>query len=207
MPSETVHTPVVDVRELPTPARHPRIVAALGALDVGKAFVLVDDHEPRQLREEFERDLAGCFGWEHLRREPLDWRIRITRTASTPLPRVLLNTQEIAVVIGEAAVAGAVWRLDPTERDLDANLIALPPGDKIEGHTGADLDVLIHVVAGTGTLRTEGDDVALTPGAVVYLPRRARRAVLAGADGLRYLSVHTRKMTMPLTPTVLGDAG
>lgn len=192
----------LDVRQQPTPARHPQIVAAFDGLAVGESLVLVNDHEPRHLREEFDRDLTGSFEWQMLQADPGACRVRITRTASTPLPRVLLDTTEVAAGLGEPDTAGALWRLDPSTRGLDANLIALPGGDSIQEHVGADLDVLLHVVAGSGVVSTEAGDVPVTVGAVVYLPRRARRAVHAGPEGLRYLSVHTRKETIPLTPTV-----
>jgi hypothetical protein len=39
-------------------------------------------------------------------------------------------------------VTGAVWKLQGRDRDLDANIIALPPGGMIETHAGTDLDVL-----------------------------------------------------------------
>lgn len=198
----TPATPDIDLRGTPKPERHPRVDAAFRALAVGDSFVLANDHDPLGLRHQFDRDHTGSFSWEYLRREPQDWWVRLTRLTSTPLPRVVLDTREAALAVSDPDVTGAAWRLEPAERELDANLIALPPGESIAEHVGADVDVLLHVVAGTGTLRTEGEDVLLSPGEVVYLPRRARRAVLAGSNGLRYLSVHRRKETLPLTPTL-----
>ncbi|WP_203789184.1 hypothetical protein [Paractinoplanes rishiriensis] len=75
-------------------------------------------------------------------------------------------------------------------RDLDSNVIALPPGRAIDAHTGPDLDVLIHVLAGSGKLATELGTVELTPGVLLWLPRRTRRGFTAGVGGLRYLTVH-----------------
>lgn len=89
--------------------------------------------------------------------------------------------------------AGSVWRLEPAERGLDANVIVLPPGDEIRAHDGPALDVLIVVLAGSGTLETETDAVRLKPGGLIWLPARSRRRFVAGADGLRYFSVHQRK--------------
>jgi uncharacterized protein (DUF2249 family) len=191
-------SPELDLRGVPARQRHPQVYAMFETLAVGQSVTLVDDDDPIHLREQMERDLHGSFSWEYSRREPQDWRITITRMTSTPLPRVVVDSREAC----EPDAVGALWRLDPSERDLDANLIALPPGESIREHVGADLDVLLHVVDGAGTLRTEGADVPLRPGAVVYLPRRARRAVLAGSQGLRYLSVHRRKETLPLMPTL-----
>ena len=113
--------------------------------------------------------------------------------AMAALPRVLTDTGALAASAGAPDERGAVWRLTEPTRHLDANVIALPPGGTIDAHAGPDEDVLWHVLAGDGTLATDGGDVALTPGAIVWLPRRSRRAVAAGEHGLRYFSVHRRK--------------
>lgn len=107
-------------------------------------------------------------------------------------PRVLADTAAIAARTGAEDERGAVWRLAEAERHLDANVIALPPRGRIEPHDGPAEDVLWHVLAGAGTLETDGEPVELRAGAIVWLPRGSRRAVTAGEQGLRYLSVHRR---------------
>ena len=78
-------------------------------------------------------------------------------------------------------------------RGLDANIIRLRPDGQIQAHLGPDLDVLLHVLAGSGQIATATDPISLQPGAVVWLPRRSQRAILAGPDGLTYLSIHPRR--------------
>lgn len=105
----------------------------------------------------------------------------------TGVPRLVGFAQE------ETDASGAVWRLTPAERGLDANIIHLPAGDEIARHTGPDIDVLIHVLEGTGTLETDTGEIPLTAGALVWLPPRSQRRFAAGDSGLRYFSVHRRK--------------
>lgn len=112
------------------------------------------------------------------------------------LPCVLTNTVDAASTDGR----GAVWKLETDERDLDSNLIALPPRDGIAVHDGPDLDVLIHVVAGSGRLETPAGSIDLSPGALVWLPRRSTRGFAAGPDGLRYLTVHRHRQALTLEP-------
>jgi quercetin dioxygenase-like cupin family protein len=112
---------------------------------------------------------------------------------ATRVPRALGDTAALAARTGDTDERGAVWRLAEPERHLDANVIALPPHGRIEQHAGPAEDVLWHVLAGTGTLETDGEPVELRAGAIVWLPRGSRRAVAAGNEGLRYLSVHRRK--------------
>ena len=185
----------LDVRSLRKPDKHPTIFAAYDRLPVGAAFVLVNNHDPRHLRDEFEIEHPGSYGWEYLDKGPEAWRIRISKLASTPLPRVLFDT---TTVCDGRAEADVVWKLQTRDRDLDSNLIALPPRGTIPAHAGPDLDVLIHVVRGGGRLVTELDSRKLSPGAVVWLPRCSRRQFEAGPDGLDYLTVHRRRPSLPL---------
>ena len=185
---------VLDVREIPKPQRHPLIFERYGRLAVGESFVLSNDHDPLHLREEFERELPGGYGWEYRSREPGDVRVEITRLASTALPRVLVHTDDLVA----ESDGGAVWSIAVRERDLDANIIELPPGDGIDTHAGPEVDVLIHVLEGDGTLRTELGEVPLTAGATIFLPRRAQRGFRAGDDGLRYLTVHRKREALVL---------
>jgi uncharacterized protein (DUF2249 family)/quercetin dioxygenase-like cupin family protein len=188
----------LDVRGIRKPDKHPAIFAAYAALPVGGAFVLVNDHDPKHLHDEFEADHGGSYAWEYLSTEPRDWRIRITKLAGTPLPRILVDTTAVAADPATAASSGAIWRLEARDRDLDSNLIALPPGGTIDSHLGPDIDVLIHVVAGGGTLTTELGEIALAPGALLWMPRRSRRQFTAGDRGLRYLTVHQRRQSLVL---------
>ena len=116
------------------------------------------------------------------------------REGNARLPQIVGDTSELPSLGG-----GAAWRLEPDERGLDANIIDLPAGDEIASHIGPDLDVLIHVLAGDGAIETEEGFLALDTGKIVWLPRRSRRRLLAGPNGLRYLSVHQRKPGLSIT--------
>ena len=109
----------LDVRGMRKPDKHPTIFATYDALPVGGAFVLVNDHDPQHLHEEFEIDHAGSYSWEYLSREMRDWRIQITKLAATPLPRALTDTTAITADTAAADVTGAVWKLQGRQRDLD----------------------------------------------------------------------------------------
>lgn len=188
----------LDVRGMRKPDKHPTIFNAYAALRPDEAFVLINDHDPRRLHEEFEADHAGSYDWEYLHCEKRDWRIRITKLTSTPLPRVLVDADIVAEQSETADAVGAVWRLEARERDLDSNIIALPPGRGIDAHFGPDLDVLIHILAGGGTLGAERGAIDLAPGQLLWLPRRSRRQFTAGPEGLRYLTVHQRRQALVL---------
>lgn len=181
----------LDVREIPKPQRHPKIFSIFDGLAVGEALVLVNDHDPRHLHDEFEADRAGGYSWEYLVREKRDYRIRIGKTTATTPPRKLGNTVELTDTAAESN--DVAWKLQSPDRHLDSNLIRLAAGDEIASHAGGEVDVLVHVVAGDGTLGTEADDIAVATGDLLWLPRRSRRSFRAGPTGLSYLTVHTHR--------------
>ncbi len=71
--------PDLDVRDLPPARRHEAIFAAYHALAPGAGFVLVNDHDPKPLRYQFEAEHAGQFTWDYLEAGPQTWRVRIGR--------------------------------------------------------------------------------------------------------------------------------
>ncbi|AIR96365.1 cupin domain-containing protein [Streptomyces glaucescens] len=96
-----------------------------------------------------------------------------------------------------AAAGGALWRLAEPGRQLDANLIHIPPDGRITPHVEPELDVLVLVVAGSGTLGTEPPR-PLTAGILVWLPRGAPRSLTAGPEGLSYVTVHRRRAALQI---------
>ncbi|MGW6354495.1 cupin domain-containing protein [Streptomyces sp. NPDC055092] len=88
---------------------------------------------------------------------------------------------------------GALWKLDGAARQLDANLVRLRPGTVVAEHVEPDLDVLLVVLEGGGSLRHADEEEQLTAGALVFIARGERRCVTAGAAGLAYLTAHRRR--------------
>lgn len=111
-------------------------------------------------------------------------------------PQVLCDVN--AVVGGPDQDGGALWRLDAEPRHLDANVIALGPGKRIDTHTGPDLDVLMLVLSGAGVIEGADDTVTAAAGSLIWLPRRSQRSIVAGPDGLRYLTVHPRRPALSI---------
>lgn len=74
--------PELDVRTLAPAQRHESIFATFLALEVGGALVLVNDHDPKPLRYQFDAEYAGDFTWDYLESGPRVWRVRIARVAA-----------------------------------------------------------------------------------------------------------------------------
>jgi quercetin dioxygenase-like cupin family protein len=108
-----------------------------------------------------------------------------------PTVRILADVREL--VEDSPVPSGARWTLAEPGRQLDANLIHLPAGHHVDTHTEPDLDVILVVVAGDGTVGTPGGAQTLAEGNIAWLPHGSTRSVTAGAEGLSYLTVHRRR--------------
>lgn len=73
---------VIDVRKIARGGRHPRVFASYARLAPGEAFILVNSHDPKPLRREFEAIHRGAFSWDYLQTGPEVWRVRIGRIAA-----------------------------------------------------------------------------------------------------------------------------
>lgn len=120
-------------------------------------------------------------------------------------PRVLYDMQPV-IANHRVVSTDVAWRLAEAGRQLDANVLNLRAGQCIGSHTETDLDVLMVVVAGSGTMTINGGPLPLTPGALVWLPRGSTRSLAAGADCLAYLTVHRRRPGMQIRSGPAGPA-
>ncbi|MDH6127368.1 hypothetical protein [Kitasatospora sp. GP82] len=113
----------------------------------------------------------------------------------TPFTSTARLLADLAERVAEAGPEerGALWRLTEPARQLDANLIRVPAGAVVDEHQENDLDVLLLVVAGGGTLLGGAQPLPLEVGALIWLPRAARRGLRAGPEGLVCLTVHRRR--------------
>lgn len=71
----------LDVRSEPPTRRHSLIFDTYTALGSGDGFELVNDHDPKPLRYQFEAEHPGEFTWDYLEQGPEVWRVRIGRPA------------------------------------------------------------------------------------------------------------------------------
>jgi mannose-6-phosphate isomerase-like protein (cupin superfamily) len=97
-----------------------------------------------------------------------------------------------------ASGSGPLWGM--ASADLNATLLAWPAGHALAEHVNAELDVLVVVVAGAATVTIDGAPHELRAPAALLIPRGTRRAIRAGADGTRYLSVHRRRGPLQIAP-------
>jgi quercetin dioxygenase-like cupin family protein len=120
------------------------------------------------------------------------------RADGAPVPRILFDTATLEA-LGPAST-GAVWRLSEPGRQIDANIVRIPSEQRVDTHAEPDLDVLLLVVAGDGTLITPEGPHPLGEGSLAWLPHGSTRALEAGPRGMSYLTVHRRRPGMRIQP-------
>ena len=91
---------------------------------------------------------------------------------------------------------GPVWGTASDE--LNATLLAWPPGHEVVEEMPSALDVLLVVLEGGATVRVGDQEHALVPGSALLLERGHTRLIRAGTEGVRYLSVHRRRGPLQL---------
>ena len=91
---------------------------------------------------------------------------------------------------------GPVWGTAST--DLNATLLEWGAGDGPAEHVNEERDVLYVVLDGSATLTVDGEPRGLGAGEATIVDKGTRRAIVAGPDGVRYLTAHTRRAGLEL---------
>lgn len=92
---------------------------------------------------------------------------------------------------------GVAWSASP--EGVNVNLVVLRSHSGISLHRNDEVDVLIVVLDGGGTLLADGASHSLAGGDAVVVPRGTERALDAGPGGLRYLTVHRARGALRIT--------
>ena len=108
-----------------------------------------------------------------------------------------MGDEQTPVDLLSSAGTGPVWGM--ASNDLNATLLAWPPGHDVAEHTNAELDVLLVVLEGSGVVTVDREERALAPGHLLC-SKREPAGDPVGAGGLRYLSVHRRRGPLQVAP-------
>lgn len=98
---------------------------------------------------------------------------------------------------------GPLWGV--ATEDLNATLLAWPAAHEIAEHVNDARDVLLVVLEGGGMLWIDGGAYELREHDALVIPKRARRRIVAGADGIRYLTAHVRREGLQIRPAPPGE--
>ena len=82
--------------------------------------------------------------------------------------------------------------------ELNATLLAWPPGAGVAEHVNGELETVLLVLDGSVRVCVDGTELELSVHQLLVLPRGSARSLTAGPGGVRYLSLHRRRG--PLLP-------
>ena len=116
-----------------------------------------------------------------------------------PDPAPTGEGRAVAVVDLAHAGHGSGPRWGMQSEELNATLLAWPPGHEIAEHVNSERDVLMVVLEGSAWVAVDGVGHLVAADQLLLLARGCARSITAGAGGVRYLSTHLRRG--PLLPT------
>ncbi len=156
--------------------------------------VLVQHQRIRALARSLRADPAagvlaelGALLDEHIR---LEERI-VFELVQEHVPEAELGAIRLAPRDEQPEPRGPVW--GAASDDLNATLLVWPPGEGPAGHVNEHRDVLYVVLAGAALLEIDGESREVREGEALVVEKGTHRSLVAGAEGVRYLTAHLRR--------------
>lgn len=76
---KSMKTENLDLRPMPAFLRHQKIFEVWESLEPGETLRIINDHDPKPLRYQFEAEQKGKYVWEYEQSGPVDWIVKIKR--------------------------------------------------------------------------------------------------------------------------------
>ena len=93
---------------------------------------------------------------------------------------------------------GPIWGAESD--DLNATMLVWPAGEGPAEHANDARDVLYVVLEGNATLTLDDEPRTVAAGDALIVDKGVRRALVAGADGVRYVTAHIRRGGLQIAP-------
>lgn len=100
--------------------------------------------------------------------------------------------------------SGPIW--GAASEDLNATLLSWDAGEGVPEHVDDERDVLVVVLAGSATIEIDGIPHRQEAGGAVLIEKGRSREIVAGPDGVRYVSAHLRRTGLGLEAPPPGRA-
>ncbi len=176
----------LDLRELPPPERHGKIMELWNSLKEDEAFRIINDHEPKPLYYMFSAEYPGQFEWKYEKQGPDEWVFVISKTSDgesrkaekvKKLLRDLKSVEDLEKLKDEAK--DILRSISPTE-------LALIEQEMIhEGVSREEMKKLcdVHLEILRETL--ESTEVSVEPGHPVHTMMEEHKMILGFLDRLK----------------------
>ena len=71
---------ILDLRSMPPFERHEKIFSSFDNLKPGQTLKIINDHDPKPLRYQFEAEYKNVHEWQYEKEGPKDWIVKIKKT-------------------------------------------------------------------------------------------------------------------------------
>lgn len=70
---------ILDLRSMPPFERHEKIFSSFDNLKPGQTLKIINDHDPKPLRYQFEAEYKNVYEWQYEKQGPKDWIVKIKK--------------------------------------------------------------------------------------------------------------------------------
>lgn len=70
---------ILDLRSMPPFERHEKIFQFWDSLKAGQTLKIINDHDPKPLRYQFEAEYKNRYEWQYEKEGPKDWIVKIKK--------------------------------------------------------------------------------------------------------------------------------
>ena len=175
------HT-TIDVRSLPPPSRHSKILEVFDKIKPGEKLLVINDHEPVHLVQfmKHERRDFDASSYTAYQRGPREWigEFHKNKAGDATHPDHIFTSFERERAYSEDSFSPVPIYSDPGFRVI---LTYIKAGQFIPIHSpGSDLVFLIHKGKGTATAGEKKYQVG--PGDILIVKRGVKRGIMAETD-------------------------
>ncbi len=176
----------LDLRNLPPPERHGRIMELWNSLKDGEAFRIINDHEPKPLYYMLSAEYPGQFEWRYEKQGPDEWIFVISITSD----RESRKAEKVKKLLRDLKSPEDLEKLKDEAKDILRNIspseLALIEQEMIhEGVSREEMRKLcdVHLEILKETL--ENVEVDVEPGHPIHTMMEEHKMILGFLDRLR----------------------
>ena len=102
--------------------------------------------------------------------------------------------------LSAATIPGVAW--SQQSADLNVNLVVFGAGQGVAAHVNTEVDVLVVVLTGEGTLVIDDVHRPIRAGQALVIPKGVSRTLRGSGQGIAYLTCHHRRTGLWPSPRV-----
>ncbi len=175
---------------------HQRIHALVRRVEIGLAANQADPSLMRELADLLEAHVR----LEERRLFPaIEETLPEASLGDLDLQRTREAAKSLVIDLSAPGGSGPLWGTE-TE-DLNATLLSWAAGDGPPEHVNSERDVILIVLGGEAAVTLDGESHTIRTSEAIVVEKGRSRSIVAGPEGVRYLSIHRRRGPLQISRT------